>query len=119
MGREEPAQLARRDRILEDLELLDVRVAMAAALEEEMAFTECAGAAEQGLGPESDRVPQRLVKRRSDGGHAASLRGLGAKGSRVDPADLGDLVEPAVRADDLGDPFVDARRDMDEVPGLE
>ena len=32
------AQLARRDRILEDLELLDVRVAVSAALEQEMAL---------------------------------------------------------------------------------
>ena len=59
VGGEEAAQLARRDRILEDLELLDVRVAVTAALEQEVALAEGAGAAEQGLGPERDRVAQR------------------------------------------------------------
>src|SRR4029079_15495220 len=71
---EEPAQLARGDRILEDLELFDVRVAVTAALEQEMAFAEGAGAAEQPLGAERDRVTERLVERRSAGGHARSLR---------------------------------------------
>ena len=42
--REEPAQLARRGRVLEDLELLDVRVAVTPALEQEVALAEGAGA---------------------------------------------------------------------------
>ena len=49
--REEAAQLARRGRILEDLELLDVGVAVAPALEQEVALAEGARLAEQRLGP--------------------------------------------------------------------
>ena len=92
VGREEAAQLAGRGRILEDLELLDVRVAVATALEEEMALAERARAA--GTGPRSgarscagaaaSRAGRTVVMRQS-------LRGLGAKDGRVDPADLGDL----------------------------
>ena len=98
--REEAAQLARRGRILEDLELLDVGVAVATALEQEVALAERAGAAEQRLGPLSATACRRAASSAgSNGGHSRSLRGLGDEGRRVDPADLGDLVEPAIRAD--------------------
>ena len=54
-GREEPAQLAGGGRVGEDRELLDVGVAVAAALEQEVALAERARAAEQRLGPGGDR----------------------------------------------------------------
>ena len=117
-SREEAAQLARRGRILEDLELLDVGVAVAAALEQEMALAERARAPEQRLGAERDGVAQRLVERRSDGGHgpeSTRAERRVERTDRVDPADLGDLVEGSIRADDRRDALVDARRDVDEV----
>ena len=73
--REEAAQLARRGRILQDLELLHVGVAVAPALEQEMTLTERTGAAEQRLGPKRDGVPEGGVERRSNGGHVSNLRG--------------------------------------------
>jgi hypothetical protein len=102
--REVAAQLTRRGRVLEDLELLDVGVTVASALEQEMALTERAGAAEQRLGPQGDRVAQGGVECRLHGGHWLSLRGVGREGRRVDAPDLDDLVEPTVRRDDLRDP---------------
>ena len=69
--REEPAQLARRGRILEDLELLDVGVAVAPALEQEVALAERPGAAEQRLGPERDGV--RAGRRRARVGRSSSV----------------------------------------------
>ena len=70
---EEPAQLAGRGRILEDLELLDVGVAVAAALEQEVALAERPRAAEQRLGPQRDGVPQRGVERRVERSSSAEV----------------------------------------------
>ena len=81
--REVAAQLARRRRILEDLELLDVRVAVAAALEQEVALAERAGASEQRLGLERDGLAQGGVERGQDGGHAASVTGSTRRISRT------------------------------------
>ena len=65
------AQLARRGRVLEDLELLDVGVAVAAALEQEVALAERPGRAEQRLGPERDGV--RAARRRARVGWSSSV----------------------------------------------
>ena len=63
VGGQERAQLARRRRILEDLELLDVGVAVASALEQEVPVAERSGLPEQRLGPDRDGL--------SDGGVGA------------------------------------------------
>ena len=68
---DEPAQLAGRGRILEDLELLDVGVAMAAALQLEVALAEGPGAPEDRFGPGGDRQPRGGGKGRTHGGHRA------------------------------------------------
>ena len=83
MCREERAQLAGRDWILEDLELLDVGVAVPTALEAEVAVPESARGAEERLGPGGDRLAGRGVERRSNGGHAPSLRGRRRRSGRV------------------------------------
>ena len=119
VGREERAQLARRGRILEDRELLDVGVAVTAALEQEVAVAERAGAPEQRLGPGRDRVAGGGVEGRSNGGHAAVYAGVSCELGRIDPAHFGHLVEGPVRADDLGDALVDARRDVHKIPSIE
>ena len=67
--REEAAQLARRRRILEDLELLDVGIAVAAGLEQKVALAKRARFTEEGLGPKGDRVPDGGIERRLDGRH--------------------------------------------------
>ena len=56
-GGPEAAQLAGRGRIGQDRELLDIGVAVAAALEQEVALAERAGGAEQLLGPGGDGGP--------------------------------------------------------------
>ena len=53
--RPEGAQLARGGRILQDQELLQVALGVLAALEQEVAFLERAGLAEEILGPRGDR----------------------------------------------------------------
>ncbi len=55
--------------VLEDLELLEVGVRVAAALEQEMTVAEGAGAAEQLLGPVGDRRPRGVVDGGADGRH--------------------------------------------------
>ena len=117
--REEATQLARRRRILEDLELLDIGIAVAAGLEQKVALAKRARSTEQGLGAKGDRVPDGGIERGLDGRHRQSLRGLGAEDGRVDPADLGDGVERAISRDDLRDPFVQACREVDDVTGRE
>ena len=66
---EGPAQLARRRRIGEDRELLDIGVAVAAALEQEMALAERPGRAEQRFGPGGDRRARGGIDGGTDGGH--------------------------------------------------
>ena len=65
----ERAQLARRIGVLEDLELLEVGLAVAAALEHEVPLAERAAAAEQGLGALGDGAPCRIADRSSEGRH--------------------------------------------------
>ena len=67
----EPAQLARRGRVLEDLELLEIGIPMAPALEQEVPLAERPGASEQRLRPEGGGVPQGGVKGGSNGGHGS------------------------------------------------
>ncbi len=99
MGREVAAQLARRDRILEDLELLDVGVAVAAALEQEVALAERPGTPEQRLGPERDGVAQGRVECRSDGGHSSKSTAYGRYSTPFDDGRSGLAWEG--RADEL------------------
>ena len=74
-GGQQAAQLAGRGRILEHLELLDVRVAVAAALEQEMPLAEGAGVPEDALGPQGDGAPGGVIEGGSNGRHGTSLEG--------------------------------------------
>ena len=67
------AQLARRGRILEDEELLDVALRVAAALELEVALGQGAGRPEQRLGAGRDRAPGGRSRAGLIGRHAPSL----------------------------------------------
>ena len=67
------AQLARGGRVLEHLELLQVGVRVAAALEREVALAQGAARAEQGLGAGGDRAPGGLVQGASEGGHRGGI----------------------------------------------
>ena len=77
-GGPQAAQLAGRGRILEHLELLDVGVAVAAALEQEMALSKGAGVPEDALRAQGDRAPCCLVDGGSNRGHETSLVGQAA-----------------------------------------
>ena len=98
-------------------ELLDVGVAVAAALEQEVALAERAGRRKSASVRAAMAARAAIVDGWLDGRHAASLRGVadprrtpsGRSGGSRTP------VESRVRADDLGDPLVDARRDVDQV----
>src|SRR5256885_273185 len=57
------AQLTGRRRILEHLELLEVAVRMAAALQKEMALPKGAGPTEEDLGPMRSRCTRGLIER--------------------------------------------------------
>ena len=83
--RPEPAQLARRGRVLEHLELLQVRVRVAAALEHEVALAQGAARAEQGLGARGDRAARGVVEGASEGGHRAGMSSREAAASRRRP----------------------------------
>ena len=74
------ARSSRPDR--KDVELLDVGVAVAAALEQEVALAERAGATEQLLGRERDGGAGGDVEGGLDRGHGASLRGLASRSCR-------------------------------------
>ena len=72
-GGEERAQLARRRGILEHLELLQVGVRVAAALEHEVALAQGAAGAEQGLGPGRDRAAGGRLEGLAQGGHGRAI----------------------------------------------
>ena len=68
------AQLARRRRVLEHLELLEVAVAVAAALEQEVALAQGARSRRNSASVRARRCAGRGVERRSERGHAAVSR---------------------------------------------
>ena len=69
----EAAQLARCDRVLEDLELLEIGARVATALELEVTVAQGARSAEQQLGALGDRRPGGGLEGGSDGGHRGTV----------------------------------------------